>query len=210
MKINDQVALQKAFAEAKTEEDRIELFKANDSHTLRTLLAFLYNPKLKTILPFDEGIPSYKKYMSMEEPEWDLGRAMKSFQIFYNPNSNAFAVENIFFKMVENMNADEAELLCKILARKVSYGFKQKTLHKLLRNRVPEFNSQMPEDDEVKEIKIETPVIEEPMAIETPEEISEPETFVEEPAVEEKPKNEKKKGRKGRPKSRTRKEIKED
>lgn len=109
--------------ELKTEKEKVEWLKKNDNITLRTVLKYTYDPTIEFLIP--DTPPPWKKndYIGVEGMLYSESRRLK---IFIKgggyDNLNKVKRENLFISLLEDIDNNDAELLCKMIAKKPLKG----------------------------------------------------------------------------------------
>lgn len=110
--------------ELKSTEEKIEWLKKNESVQLRTILKFTYNPdRVKFLIP--NTPPPWKKngYVGVEGM---LFKETRRLGIFVKgggyDNMNQVKREQLFISLLEDVDDNDAELLCKMIQQKPLNG----------------------------------------------------------------------------------------
>lgn len=110
-------------AELKTVQEKIDWLRKNDSQPLRTVLKFTYDKSVKFLIP--NTPPPWKKnsYIGVEGM---LLKEARRLRIFVEgggyDNLNQVKRENLFISLLEDIDNNDAELLCKMIAQKPLAG----------------------------------------------------------------------------------------
>lgn len=110
-------------AELKTEKEKIEWLQKNESPALRTVLKYTYDPSIEFLIP--NTPPPWKKnsYIGVEGMLYSESRRLK---IFIKgggyDNLNRVKREQLFISLLEDIDNNDAELLCKMIAKKPLKG----------------------------------------------------------------------------------------
>jgi len=110
-------------AELKTEKERVEWLKQHDNPALRTVLKYTYDPTIEFLIP--DTPPPWKKngYVGVEGMLYSEARRLK---IFIKgggyDNLNKVKREQLFISLLEDIDNADAELLCKMIAKKPFKG----------------------------------------------------------------------------------------
>jgi hypothetical protein len=108
----------------KKKEDKIEFLKKNESVPLRTILKFTYNTaQIKFLLP---GIPPPWKKNGYKDVEGMLYSETRRLRIFIKgggyDDMNQAKREHQFISLLEDIDDQDAELLCKMIQQKPLKG----------------------------------------------------------------------------------------
>lgn len=115
--------------ELKTKQEKIEWLQKNDSVPLRTVLRYTYDPSIEFLIP--SSPPPWKKnsYVGVEGM---LYKETRRLRIFIKgggyDNLNQVKRENLFISLLEDVDNNDAELLCKMIAQKPLKGLSLKTV----------------------------------------------------------------------------------
>lgn len=115
--------------EEKSKKGKIEVLQKNDSVPLRQILRIIYDPNVEVLLP--DTSPPWKKnsYVGVEGMLYKEARRLR---IFIKgggyDNLDKIKRENLFIKLLEDIDNGDADLLVKILPRKPLQGLTEKTL----------------------------------------------------------------------------------
>lgn len=107
----------------KTEKEKIEWLQQNNNVALRTVLKYMYDPNVEFLLP--NTAPPWKKnaYVGVEGMLYTEARRLK---IFIKgggyDNLNQVKREQLFISLLEDVDNDDAELLCKMITKKPLKG----------------------------------------------------------------------------------------
>lgn len=109
--------------ELKSNQEKIEWLRKNDSIPLRTVLKYMYDKNVKFLIP--NTPPPWKKnsYVGVEGM---LFKETRRLRIFIEgggyDNLNQVKRENLFISLLEDIDNNDAELLCKMIAQKPLTG----------------------------------------------------------------------------------------
>ena len=110
-------------AELKAVQEKIDWLRKNDSQPLRTILKYTYDKNVKFLIP--NTPPPWKKnsYIGVEGM---LLKEARRLRIFVEgggyDNLNQVKRENLFISLLEDVDNNDAELLCKMIAQKPLAG----------------------------------------------------------------------------------------
>lgn len=104
---------------AKSVTQKVKLLQENENKELMGLFELTYDNRLKWLLP--EGNPPFKPLDKSLDAQSMLYQEMKRMYIFLEGLSNVNAVkrEQIFIRMLEEMDPDDAKLMLEVKARKI-------------------------------------------------------------------------------------------
>jgi hypothetical protein len=115
--------------ELKTNEEKITWLRENDSIPLRTVLKYMYDPSVEFLIP--NTPPPWKKnsYVGVEGM---LFKETRRLRIFVKgggyDNLNQVKRENLFISLLEDIDNNDAELLCKMITQKPLKGLTYETV----------------------------------------------------------------------------------
>jgi hypothetical protein len=107
----------------KTKEEKISWLREKDSAPLRTVLKYMYDSTVEFLIP--NTPPPWKKnsYIGVEGM---LFKETRRLRIFIKgggyDNLNQVKRENLFISLLEDVDNNDAELLCKMIAQKPLKG----------------------------------------------------------------------------------------
>ena len=107
----------------KTEKEKIEWLQQNNNVALRTVLKYMYDPNVEFLLP--NTAPPWKKnaYVGVEGMLYTEARRLKNFiKGGGYDNLNQVKREQLFISLLEDVDNDDAELLCKMITKKPLKG----------------------------------------------------------------------------------------
>lgn len=105
----------------KTKKEKVEAIKANDTLPLRIVLQGAFDPNVEWLLP--PGDPPYKPNENVDQEHILVSRCTKLryfIRGFYD-NLKQDKREAMFIEMLENVDKDDAVLLCNIKEKKLPY-----------------------------------------------------------------------------------------
>lgn len=121
----------KLASEENTIDKRAEVLKKHDSTTLRTILKYAFDKDTKFLLP--EGKPPFKP-CDYPGQQGNLYGEMKRMYLFLeggNPNLTPIRREFLFIQLLENLDPEDAELMCHVKDKKLPYkGITSNTVKK--------------------------------------------------------------------------------
>tara|TARA_Y100001938_G_C8036064_1_gene403368 strand:- start:405 stop:842 length:438 start_codon:yes stop_codon:yes gene_type:complete len=95
---------------------KVEFLQKNSSATMKAVLGFCFDPKIKWLLP--EGIPPFKKLEKEHDAQSQLYADTRKLWIFVESveyhNLNQVKRETLFIEFLENLDPDDADLICHI------------------------------------------------------------------------------------------------
>lgn len=109
--------------ELKTSEEKIEWLKKNSNPALRTVLKYMYNSTVEFLIP--NTPPPWKKnsYIGVEGMLYNEARRLR---IFIKGGGyddlNRVKREQLFISLLEDVDNNDAELLCKMITKKPLKG----------------------------------------------------------------------------------------
>lgn len=116
-------------AKKKLKTDKVAFLQSNNSKPLRMILRLMYDKDIEFLLPITP--PPWKKndYIGVEGM---LYKETRRLRIFIKgggyDNLNQTKRESLFISLLEDIDNDDAELLCKIIARETVTGLTRKTV----------------------------------------------------------------------------------
>jgi hypothetical protein len=101
----------KMASEQKTKEEKINVFRKNDSSALRTVLKYALDPAIKWALP--AGDPPYKPtaYLDQQPMLYNEARRLYLFIEGGNPNLTPLKRETLFIGLLESIDPADAKML---------------------------------------------------------------------------------------------------
>jgi len=109
--------------ELKTEKEKIEWLQQNNNTPLRMILKYIYDPNIEFLVP--NTAPPWKKnaYVGVEGMLYTEARRLK---IFIRGGGyddlNQVKREQLFISLLEDIDNEDAELLCKMITKKPLKG----------------------------------------------------------------------------------------
>ena len=113
--------------ELKTKQEKIDWLQTNDTIPLRTILRYTYDKSIEFLIP--KSAPPWKKnsYVGVEGM---LFKETRRLRIFIKgcgyDNLNQVKRENLFISLLEDIDNNDAELLCKMIEQKPLKGLSLK------------------------------------------------------------------------------------
>jgi len=101
----------KMVSEQKTKEEKINVFRKNDSSALRTVLKYALDPVIKWALP--PGEPPYKPapYLDQQSMLYSEARRLYLFIEGGNPALTPLKRETLFIGLLESIDPEDAKVL---------------------------------------------------------------------------------------------------
>ena len=119
----------------KSKNEKIDWLRKNDSVPLQIILRLTYDENIKFLIPNEK--PPWKKnaYVGVEGMLYKEARRLRIFikDCGYN-DLNQIKRETLFINLLEDVNNDDAELLCLMIAQKPFKGLPLKTLLEVFPN----------------------------------------------------------------------------
>lgn len=111
----------KEAAAAKGTEAKIRVLRENDSTTLRTILAYAFDPRIEWLLP--PGKPPYKPsgFVDGQGVLFQEARRLYLFVKGGNDNLKPLRREVLFINLLEAVDPADAEMLCFVKDRKLPH-----------------------------------------------------------------------------------------
>jgi hypothetical protein len=109
--------------EQPTKEDKIAWLRKHEGVPLKTILNFMYNPKIEFLIP--NTPPPWKKngYVGVEGMLYKEARRLRIFVKGGGYDQlDQVKREQLFISLLEDINDNDAELLCKMIAQKPLKG----------------------------------------------------------------------------------------
>jgi len=109
--------------EMKTKEEKISWLQKHEGVPLKTILKYMYDPNVKFLIP--DSPPPWKKndYIDVQGM---LYKETRRLRIFIEgggyDNLDQVKRERLFISLLEDIDNDDAELLCKMIAQKPLKG----------------------------------------------------------------------------------------
>lgn len=110
-----------AVSKLKTNQEKIDALKSGDCYALRVVLQAAFDPNIKFALP--EGTPPYKPNVLVDQYHVLIREARKIVYFIDGayPGLNRNKREMMFIEMLENVDKDDALLLCSIKDKKLPF-----------------------------------------------------------------------------------------
>lgn len=109
--------------ELKTKEEKIEWLQQNDGIPLRTILKNTYDKSVEFLIP--STAPPWKKNL-LHDIEGMLYKETRRLRIFIKgggyDNLNQVKRENLFISLLQDVDDNDADLLCKMIVQKPLKG----------------------------------------------------------------------------------------
>jgi len=128
MKLSISEIVNKAI-ELNTKEEKVEWLRENDNSALRIVLKYMYNPNIKFLIP--DTAPPWKKndYVDVEGMLYKEARRLRIFVEGGGYDGlDQVKREQLFISLLEDIDNNDAELLCKMIAQKQLKGLSRKTV----------------------------------------------------------------------------------
>jgi hypothetical protein len=116
--------------ELKTKEEKIAWLQKNSSVPLKTILKYMYDQKIQFLIPSTP--PPWKKnsYVGVEGMLYKEARRLRIFVKGGGYDDlNQIKREQLFISLLEDVDNDDAELLCKMIAQKPLKGLSKAVIH---------------------------------------------------------------------------------
>lgn len=116
-------------SELKTKEEKITWLRKNDNIPLRIVLRLMYDENVEFLIP--NTPPPWKKnaFVGVEGMLYKEARRLRIFVKGGGYESlNQVKRENLFISLLEDVDNNDAELLCQMIAQKPIKGLTKKTL----------------------------------------------------------------------------------
>ena len=117
-------------SEFKSKKEKIEWLKKNESQPLKTVLKYTYDTdNIKFLIP--DTPPPWKKndYVGVEGMLYKEARRLRIFvEGGGYDNLNQIKRENLFIGLLEDIDNNDAEMLCKMIAQKPFKGLTKETV----------------------------------------------------------------------------------
>jgi len=109
----------KMVSEQKTKEEKINVFRKNDSTALRTVLKYALDPTVKWALP--PGVPPYKPapYLDQQSMLYQEAKRLYLFVEGGNPNLTPLKRETLFIGLLESIDPEDAKVLLSAKEKKL-------------------------------------------------------------------------------------------
>lgn len=123
--------LQKVAELSKTEE-KIDWLRKNDNPALRIILKYTYDKSIEFLLP--DTAPPWEKNEFEDEAKSLLYREARRLRIFIKGGGYDHLPqvkrEQLFISLLEDVDNDDAETLCRMISKKAFKGLQRKTVMK--------------------------------------------------------------------------------
>lgn len=117
-------------AEFKQKADKIEWLRKNDNPALRTILSYTYDSNIKFLIP--DTPPPWNKNQFEDEAKSLLYRESRRLRIFIEGGGydqlKQIKREQLFISLLEDVDNDDAETLCKMIQKKPFKGITKKAV----------------------------------------------------------------------------------
>ena len=129
----------------KTSSEKVEWLRKNDTPALRDIIKYTYDKNVEFLIP--DTPPPWKKNEFEDEAKSLLYREARRLKIFIKGGGydslNKIKRESLFISLLEDVDNDDAELLCKMIAQKPLKGLSLKTV----REAFPELIQEQEKED---------------------------------------------------------------
>ena len=121
--------------ELKSKDEKINWLRKNESQPLRTVLRLMYDERVEFLIP--NTPPPWKKnaYVGVEGMLYKEARRLR---IFVKGGGyeglNQIKRESLFISLLEDIDNNDAELLCQMIAQKPIKGLTKKTVEEAFPN----------------------------------------------------------------------------
>lgn len=116
--------------EFKTVQEKVDWLRKHDNPALRVVLKYTYDNSIKFLVP--DTPPPWKKNEFEDEAKSLLYREARRLKIFIEgggyDNLNQIKREQLFISLLEDVDNDDAETLCKMISKKPFKGLTKKTI----------------------------------------------------------------------------------
>jgi hypothetical protein len=116
--------------ELKTKDEKVEFLRKNSSVPLKTILKYMYDPGVEFLIP--DTPPPWKKnaYVGVEGMLYKEARRLRIFVKGGGyDNLEKVKREKLFISLLEDIDNNDAELLCKMIAQKPLKGLSRATVN---------------------------------------------------------------------------------
>lgn len=114
----------------KTTEEKINFLRSNDSPPLRVVLKYTYDSAIEFLVP--NTPPPWEKNEYEDEAKSLLFREARKLKMFIKnggyDNLNQVKREQLFISLLEDVDNDDADTLCQMIAKKPFAGLTKKTV----------------------------------------------------------------------------------
>ena len=115
----------------KAKEEKIDWLRKNDNVALRTILKYTYDSKIEFLVP--DTPPPWNKNEFEDEAKSLLYREARRLKIFIKgggyDNLNKIKRETLFIQLLQDVDNDDADVLCVMISKKPFKGLTLKTLN---------------------------------------------------------------------------------
>jgi hypothetical protein len=116
--------------ELKTKEEKITWLRQNDGVPLKTVLKYMYDPKVEFLIPNTPPPWKQNDYIGVEGM---LYKETRRLRIFVKGGGydqlDKVKREQLFISLLEDVDNKDAELLCKMIAQKPLKGLSRAVVH---------------------------------------------------------------------------------
>jgi hypothetical protein len=117
--------------ELKTTEEKIDWLRKNDNPALRSIIKYTYDKNVEFLVP--NTPPPWKKNAFEDEAKSLLYKEARRLKIFIKGGGydelNKVKREQLFISLLEDVDNDDAELLCVMISKKPFKGLTVKTVN---------------------------------------------------------------------------------
>lgn len=117
--------------EFKSTSEKIDWLRKNDNPALRSIIKYTYDKNVEFLVP--NTPPPWKKNEFEDEAKSLLYREARRLKIFIKgggyDNLNQVKREQLFISLLEDVDNDDAELLCVMISKKPFKGLTAKTVN---------------------------------------------------------------------------------
>lgn len=117
-------------SELKTVKEKVQWLQQNDNPALRIVLKYTYDNTIKFLIP--DTAPPWKKNEYEDEAKSLLYTEARRLKIFIEgggyDNLNQIKREQLFISLLEDVDNDDAETLCRMISKKPFKGVSKKTI----------------------------------------------------------------------------------
>lgn len=122
--------------EFKTVKEKVEWLQKNDGPVLRTIIKYTYDNTIEFLVP--NTPPPWNKNQYEDEAKALLYKEARRLKIFIKgggyDNLNQVKREQLFISLLEDIDNDDAETLCMMIAKKPFKGLTLKTVNEAFPN----------------------------------------------------------------------------
>lgn len=116
--------------ELKKVPEKVEWLRQNDNPALRIILSYTYDSSIKFLIP--DTAPPWTKNEFEDEAKSLLYREARRLKIFIEgggyDNLNQVKREQLFISLLEDVDNDDAETLCRMISKKPFKGISKKVV----------------------------------------------------------------------------------